>query len=88
MVDLGGDKRLVLAAEGTNTVQKVKLFKSIESELSNMEAEINEWVKTSGARLISVTGNIAPQSGAGTSPLGSFSASDVLIVVMYEEGHA
>ncbi len=70
-------------------MQKVKLFKSIESELLNMEKEINDWVVATGARLISVSGNIAPQSNNGASaPLGSFSASDVLIVVMYEDGHA
>ena len=70
-------------------MQKVKLFKSIESELLNMEKEINEWITTTGARLISVTGNIAPQTGSGAgSPLGSFSASDVLIVIMYEDGNA
>ncbi len=67
---------------------KVKLFKSIESELLNMENEINEWIKATGARVISVTGNIAPQSGSGSAPLGSFSASDVLIVIMYEDGNA
>ncbi len=70
-------------------MQKVKLFKSIESELNNMEKEINDWVKTSGARLISVTGNIAPQTGSGAgAPLGSFSASDVLVIIMYEDGNA
>jgi hypothetical protein len=79
---------MVLDTERPPIVQKVKLFKSIESELTNMESEINAWIKSTGARLISVTGNIAPQSGAGSAPLGSFSASDVLIIVMYEEGHA
>jgi hypothetical protein len=70
-------------------MQKVKLFKSIESELLNMEKEINEWVKTTGARVISITGNIAPQTGSTAgAPLGSFSASDVLIIVMYEDGNA
>jgi len=70
-------------------MQKVKLFKSIESELLNMEKEINDWIKTSGARVISVTGNIAPQTGGSSGiPLGSFSASDVLIVIMYEDGNA
>ncbi len=70
-------------------MQKVKLFKSIESELVNLEAEINAWIKSSGARLISVTGNIAPQTGSSSgTPLGSFSASDVLVVVMYEDGNA
>ena len=70
-------------------MQKVKLFKTIESELLNLEKEINDWIKDSGARIISVTGNIAPQTGGSSStPMGSFSASDVLVVIMYEDGNA
>lgn len=70
-------------------MQRVKLFKSIESELLNLEKEINEWIMSTGARVISVTGNIAPQSGSTSGiPMGSFSASDVLVVIMYEDGNA
>ena len=67
-------------------MQKVKLFKSIESELVTLESEINAWIKESGAKIISVTGNIAPQSGASSSGggMGSFSASDVLVIIVYE----
>jgi hypothetical protein len=73
----------------SGVMSKVKLFKSIESELLNMETEINDWINTTGARVISITGNIAPQTGSGAgAPLGSFSASDVLIVIMYEDGNA
>ena len=68
-------------------MQKIKLFKSIESELRAAEDEMNTWIETSGARIISVTGNIAPQTG-NTQQAGSFSASDVLIVVLYEVGDA
>lgn len=62
----------------------VKIFKSIESELWNMEQEINDWVKETGNRIVDVSGNIAPQSSGATS-MGTFSASDVLIVVTYEK---
>ena len=68
-----------------SSMQKIKLFKSIESELRSLEDEMNAWIEESGARVISVTGNIAPQTG-NTQQVGSFSASDVLIVVMYEVG--
>jgi hypothetical protein len=46
---------------------------------------MNAWIEESGARLISVTGNIAPQTG-NVQQAGAFAASDVLIVVMYEVG--
>ena len=60
----------------------VKIFKSIESELWTLEEEINSWVKESGAKIIDVTGNIAAQSHASSGQ--GFSASDILIVVLYE----
>lgn len=67
-------------------MQQVKLFKSIESELVTLESDINAWIQSSGAKIVSITGNIAPQSGASSSGggMGSFSASDVLVVVVYE----
>jgi hypothetical protein len=64
-------------------VRKVKIFKGIESELHPLEDEINKWLADSGVTLISVTGNIAPQTTTGAS-MGTFSASDVLIIVVYE----
>ncbi len=64
-------------------MQKVKIFKSIESELHALEDEINTWIQEQNAKLISLTGNIAAQTGG--NHLGSFSASDVLIVVLYED---
>ena len=70
-------------------MQQVKIFRTIESEVSQMEAEINSWLKKSGAKVISITGNIAPQSpqtGDKKSSLSSspFAASDVLVIVLYE----
>lgn len=64
-------------------MQKIKLFKSIESELVQLETEINTWIATTGAKVLSMTGNIAPQTG-GQSHMGTFSASDVLVVILYE----
>lgn len=66
-------------------MRKVKIFKSIESELHPLEDEINQWLTKSGAELVSVTGNIAPQTPSSTSGMGSFSASDVLVIVVYED---
>ena len=65
-------------------MQKVKIFKSIESELSGLEKEINSWLAESKVKVISMTGNIAAQAPK-SSHVGSFSASDILIVILYEE---
>lgn len=71
------------ANELEHTVKKIKIFKGIESELHPLEDEINSWLESSGSELISVTGNIAPQTN--TSSMSAFSASDVLIIVTYLE---
>lgn len=66
-------------------MQRIKIFKSVEVELNALEQEMNAWIESSGARIISITGNIAPQS-VGAVEAKSFDASDVLIIVLYEEG--
>jgi len=71
-------------------MQQIKLFHSIESELPALEDEINGWLRDSGARVISMTGNVAPQSSPRSGGTGAtltrspFAASDVLVVVLYE----
>lgn len=67
--------------------RKVKIFKSVESELESMEADINTWLEETNSQLVSITGNIAPQTKV-SDITGSFSASDILIVVVYEVANA
>ena len=67
-------------------MQQVKLFKNVEAEITELETEVNNWIRESGVRVVSIQGNIAPQtvSDSKTGTLGKFSPSDVLIVVTYE----
>ncbi len=70
-------------------MQQIKIFKSIESDVTELERDINAWLKESGARVVNVFGNIAPQTitdpekAKGTR---GFSPSDVLVVLLYETG--
>ena len=69
-------------------MQQIKIFKGVEGDVSGLEKEVNHWIRQAGARIISITGNIAPQSessGASGSLGGShFASSDVLLIVLYE----
>lgn len=68
------------------------MFKSIETELGDMEANINQWLATTQAKIISITGNISPQTirHLGTNgqslegTFGAFGASDVFVIIQYE----
>lgn len=64
-------------------MQKVKLFTTIESELRNLEKEINTWIETEKIKIVSISGNIASQTPG--SHIGSQSASDVFVIVLYED---
>ena len=63
-------------------MRQVKIFKGVETELWNLEEEINKWVQDSGAVIVQVTGNIAAQTPSGSAQ--GFASSDVLAIVLYE----
>ncbi len=67
-------------------MRKVKIFKSVESELSALESDINQWIESEGVELVSIAGNIAPQTHLPTAP-DTFSVSDVLVILTYEVPH-
>ena len=74
-------------------MQQVRIFKSVENEVRELEKEINGWIRESGAKVLSITGNIAPQSGgmearSGGLSRSGFAPSDVVVIVLYEAANA
>ena len=69
-------------------MQQVKIFKGVESDISGLEKEINAWLCESGVRVISITGNIAPQTemenAGGGLGRSRFPPSDIVVIVLYE----
>jgi hypothetical protein len=70
-------------------VHQIKLFADLESNLAALEARVNDWLRTSGAKVVNIFGNIAPQTvtvESKTTALAErkFSSSDVFLVVVYE----
>jgi hypothetical protein len=70
-------------------MQQVKIFKGVESDASKLEAQVNAWIRQSGAKVLSITGNIAPQttqpgSKAGGLGQSAFAPSDLVVVLLYE----
>jgi hypothetical protein len=76
-------------AKNRDTImQQIKLFKSVEPDVSVLEQEINDWLKESGAKVINMFGNIAPQTPKETSLASTmgraFAPSDLLVAILYE----
>jgi len=62
-------------------MQQVKIFKSVDTELGDMETQINHWIAESKATIQSIHGNISPQAGKHGIQ-GSFSADAVMVIVL------
>ena len=80
-------------------MQQIKTFIGREDHTEDLETEVNGWIASSGVNVISITGNIAPQSilpakdaggagalGGGGAPSRRFAPSDLFILVTYEKG--
>jgi hypothetical protein len=71
-------------------MQQVKIFKAIESDVPQLERQINAFLRDNpDAKVVQMTGNIAPQTEGGqkaaTSSLGKgIPPSDVLVILLYE----
>lgn len=76
-------------------MHQVKLFSGEEDYRDRLELEINDWLRESRVRVVSIHGNIAPQTvvktiketpipGAGPGQTRMNASSDILIVVVYE----
>jgi hypothetical protein len=69
-------------------MQRIKIFKGLESNLPGLEKEVNQWLEENRVRVLQVFGNLAPLSGQrneGNSLAAyPYVASDVMLVVLYE----
>jgi hypothetical protein len=64
-------------------MRQVKLFKALECEWEKLEQEINDWIAETGANVVNISGNIAPQSQR-SHPNARENPSDVLVIVTFE----
>ena len=78
-------------------MKQIKLFVGREDHTADLEGEVNAWIAESGAAVLSITGNISPQSvlpskeaASNLSSSGThtrrFAPSDILLIVTYEKG--
>ncbi len=73
-------------------MQQVKIFTGLEGATEELCGEINNWIRETGAKILQISGNIAPQSigSSGTAPglqgAGAMAGrlpSDILVIVLY-----
>jgi len=68
-------------------MHQVKFFKGIETELTPLQEQVNEWLRENNAKVVNMFGNIAPQTTrSGTEGSRQFLPSDIFVAVVYEQG--
>jgi hypothetical protein len=75
-------------------MHQVKLFCQERRNLSDLEAEMNRWLRESGAKVVNVIGNISgrevlatpewARSASGGPRITEFTPSDVFLAVVYQ----
>ena len=65
-------------------VTQLKIFKSIDTELEELERQMNRWIRKTGVKVISVTSNLSAQAVPSTGGMNSFAANDVMFTILYE----
>ncbi len=76
-------------------MNQIKIFTGLEDATEELTRDINQWLRESGAKVLQITGNIAPQSinmteqvtplPGSTGPIGHRLPSDIMIVILYSE---
>lgn len=69
-------------------MHQIRLFKGVETDIKDMEKEINAWLKESKARVVHMSSNIAPQTNEPQAFAGpkarQFAPSDLFVSIVYD----
>ena len=70
-------------------MHQIKMFKGLESDLAAFENQVNKWLAESKVKVVSIFGNLAPQTVAldqslSTISKSTFLPSDIWLVITYE----
>lgn len=70
-------------------MHQVKLFKGLENDLPGLEKHVNEWLAASGAKVVNILGNLAPQKDpTQPDPTGVahslYVPANIFFAVLYE----
>ncbi len=65
-------------------MQQVKIFKSVDTEIEDLEKQINRFIRKNNVRVLSISGNHSASPDVSGGPLNSFSGGDVTVIMLFE----
>ncbi len=65
-------------------MQQVKIFKSVDTEIEDLEKQINRFIRKNNVRVLSISGNHSASNEAASGPLNTFSGGDITVIMLFE----
>ena len=65
-------------------MQQVKIFKGVDTELEDLEKQINRFIRKHGVRVLSISGNHSAAMDTSGGPMNTFSGGDVTVIMLFE----
>ena len=65
-------------------MQQIKIFKAVDTELEDLEKQINRFIRKHGVRVLSISGNHSAALDASSGPMNTFSGGDVTVIMLFE----
>lgn len=65
-------------------MQQVKIFKSTDTELEDLEKQINRFIRKNNVRVLSISGNHSTGGTGNSGPMNTFAGGDVTVILLFE----
>ncbi|OUT55756.1 MAG: hypothetical protein CBB71_19190 [Rhodopirellula sp. TMED11] len=65
-------------------MQQIKIFKAVDSEIGDLESQINRFLRKNKVRVLSISGNHSSSPSQSAGPMNTFSGGDVTIILLFE----
>ncbi|MEM0925732.1 MAG: hypothetical protein AAGJ83_06825 [Planctomycetota bacterium] len=65
-------------------MQQVKIFKAADTEIGDLEKQINRFIRKNNIRVLSISGNHSSAGSDTNSPMNTFAGGDITVIMLYE----
>ncbi|MEM6469183.1 MAG: hypothetical protein AAF802_06405 [Planctomycetota bacterium] len=65
-------------------MQQVKIFKAADTEIGDLEKQINRFIRKNNLRVLSLSGNHSAAGGDSGGPMNTFAGGDITVIMLYE----
>ena len=65
-------------------MKQIKIFKSVDTEVDDLEKQINRFIRKNNIRVLSISGNHSAAMDTSSGPMNTFSGGDFTVILLFE----